>query len=318
MKRISWKKGMRLTDEVFRLSDAYNSEQLSNALVLGAAGRFGLFPQCSFNVSIDINGSDINVISLDCLALTRNGSLIDITYDSTYNNTFNTHAEMPQTSSSGRLLVSVCAVDGEWHETSEGVCEPQYAFMVTDESTPVQPNSMPIARLVSNGGYWRVDEEEFVPPCLYVSSHSRFIELASNVRSLLVQLNTAVSEKANSAGRDVLRVFWPEVMNAMITIDKEIITMTPMQLLALLQKCAGSFAIGYALSDNGELANANTFFEFAKVPYNYKEIYTRIQQGVSLLNQMLEKVAQFGALAPKPAPEPRPAPQRQRWSGMSI
>ena len=43
-KRILWKKGMRLTDEVLTLSDKCTEEMVSNALALGACGRMGLMP----------------------------------------------------------------------------------------------------------------------------------------------------------------------------------------------------------------------------------------------------------------------------------
>lgn len=321
MKRISWKKGMRLTDEVFRMSDACTSEQISNSMMMAAAGRFGLFPQCSFGVSIDIKGSTIDVVSIDCLAVTRDGSLIDVNYDSSYNNTFNTSAAMPQTSSSSHLLVSICVVKDRWCEVADGLCEPVYAYIVTDENTPIPSNGLPIARLVSDGGAWRVDEEGFVPPCLFVSSHSRYMEMASNIRTLLQQINTACAAKAKSAGRDVLRVFWPVLMQTMIAVDKELVTMTPMQLLGNVQKCVGAFAAGFALSDQSELPNAETYLEYAKVPYNYKEVLLRLKQGISLLNDLSEKVSRFGEAAPKPAPAPAPEPQRpapRRWSGMSI
>ena len=55
-KRICWKKGMRLTDEILRASDNSTMELVSNALALAAAGRFGLFPSAiPFELSLSIN-----------------------------------------------------------------------------------------------------------------------------------------------------------------------------------------------------------------------------------------------------------------------
>lgn len=321
MKRISWKKGMRLTEEVFRQSDSCTIEQVGNAMFLATAGRIGLFPQCSFNVSIDIQGNSIDVIALDCLGVTRDGTLVDVSYDSGYNSAFNTRAEMPQTSSSSRLLVSINVIKDRWHDTGDGMCEPMYVYTVTDENTPLPSNSLPIARLVNTGSSWRIDEEEFVPPCLFVSSHTRFIELIGTLRNVLSQINNTARSKANSAGREVLNVFWPTLMQTAITIDKEVMQMSPMQLLGCIQKCVGAFVVAFDLSPEYGLSNADVYHDFAMAPYNYKEVYPRIKQGIALLNEMAEKIGRFGEAAPKPAPEPErpaPTPQRHRWSGMSI
>ena len=43
-KRICWKKGMRLTDEILRASDNSTMELVRNGVALAAAGRFGLCP----------------------------------------------------------------------------------------------------------------------------------------------------------------------------------------------------------------------------------------------------------------------------------
>ena len=43
-KRISWKKGMRLTDEVLLAADRCNDETLGHAFALASMGRLGLMP----------------------------------------------------------------------------------------------------------------------------------------------------------------------------------------------------------------------------------------------------------------------------------
>ena len=48
-KRICWKKGMRLTDEVLRASDNCTAEFISQTLSLAACGRFGLIHRFDFN-----------------------------------------------------------------------------------------------------------------------------------------------------------------------------------------------------------------------------------------------------------------------------
>ena len=95
-KRVFWKKGMRLTDEVLMLSDKCTEELVSNAFALGACGRMGLMPSCrKFSISLDINNDVIDVVSVDCIGLSRNGNLIDVHYDTNYANTFDTRVVIP-------------------------------------------------------------------------------------------------------------------------------------------------------------------------------------------------------------------------------
>ena len=61
-KRIMWKKGMRLTDEILALSDRCTEELVSKGFLLGACGRMGLMPSTrNFNISLDIDGDVIDV-----------------------------------------------------------------------------------------------------------------------------------------------------------------------------------------------------------------------------------------------------------------
>ena len=61
IKRICWKKGMRLTDDILRASDNCTIELVSGAVALVAAGRFGLFPSAPFELSLNINKGLIDV-----------------------------------------------------------------------------------------------------------------------------------------------------------------------------------------------------------------------------------------------------------------
>ena len=62
-KRISWKKGMRLTDEVLLAADNCTAEALSQAFMLGCGGRFGLFPSAirPFEMSLSINNGYVDL-----------------------------------------------------------------------------------------------------------------------------------------------------------------------------------------------------------------------------------------------------------------
>ena len=64
-KRINWKKGMRLTDEVLQASDQCTDESIAQAVLLAAGGRFGLFPAVRpFRLSLSITKGVVNVEAL--------------------------------------------------------------------------------------------------------------------------------------------------------------------------------------------------------------------------------------------------------------
>lgn len=73
-RRICWKRGMRLTDDILRKSSDCMEEQIGVSLMLSAVGRFGLLPcERDFNLQLDINKGFVEVNALDCLGLTKSG-----------------------------------------------------------------------------------------------------------------------------------------------------------------------------------------------------------------------------------------------------
>lgn len=98
-------KGMRLTDEILALSDKCMEELVSNAFALGSCGRMGLMPSSrKFSISLDINNDVIDVVSVDCLGVSRDGSLIDVQYDTNYTNSFDTRVVIPNQDTSKSII----------------------------------------------------------------------------------------------------------------------------------------------------------------------------------------------------------------------
>ncbi len=179
-KRISWKKGMRLTDEILRASDKCVIESLNHAYRLGISGRFGLIPSINgFHISININKDFLDVEELECLAITQNGNLIDIKFDTGYTKTNYTSVIIPSTEENAMLLI-VKVKNNEWTDIDETYCEPTYTFSLISENTKLDPNSFPIARIVNEYG-WRIDDINFIPPCVNISSHWIFEKQAKQL-----------------------------------------------------------------------------------------------------------------------------------------
>lgn len=287
-KRVSWKKGMRLTDEILRASDLCHMESLKYALSLSAAGRIGLIPTAkNFKISISVNKEEIDVEALTCLAVTKNGDIIDIDYDTTYTNNLKTTIKIPsEDAGSYTLTVGVCK---EWKDIDEGLCEPQYIFRLIPENHPLAQNEFPIARIVNEYG-WRMDEISFVPPCLYVSSHSSFMALVNKFAGVLETTSSTLIGHLDADCRSAISIFWPSVENLKISLDKDMDLMSPMMLLGNVQKYISAFFCGCMVDKTLTLAAPGIYAEYINVPYDYKDVYSRIKEGIDLCNVIVEKL----------------------------
>lgn len=280
---------MRLTDEVLRLSDDCHAQQLGSAFALAAAGRFGLMTSVrQFELSVNISKGIADVEALNCQAITRGGDLIDAQYDTRYTNAFNTRLQIPESVDNTDYIL-VIATENRWQKTAEGLETPVYSFRLLPTDTPIPNNALPIGHIVNDYG-WRMDDQDFVPPCLFVSSHRKYIELADKFREVLEQIDTKARGLANGSGRDAVRIFWPLIQSLRITIDKERDTLTPMDLLGNVQKCVSAFTCACKLDENLELGDAEAFAAYVNAPYDYKDTYQRIKEGLDICFTISGKV----------------------------
>ena len=307
-KRISWKKGMRLTDEILSMSDNCTSELIGKALVLSAGGNFGLFPNSRpFSLSLDIKKNIIDVVSMNCLGITRDGTLIDVNFDTNFTNSFDTRTVIPGSNEDAVFILCVSST-GEWRDTNDGLCESVYSFNIIDENSSVPANSLPIARIVYDEYCWRMDEINFVPPCLFVSSHDKYEEQYLKFKQLLWKLDTILPHKFITEQKNALKIYWPIVQQLAITIDKERDFMTPMMLLGNIQKCVSGFVLACSLDDYITIGEPEVFQNYIRTPYSYKNVYQKIQEGLELCTSISVKIEGFSVQEPSTAPVVLEAP----------
>ena len=290
VKRVSWKKGMRLTEELLRTSDNCGFELVTSVMSLASAGRFGLFSHLRpFEVSLNITNGIVDVESLNCLALTKGGDLIDIQYDTRYTNPFETRVQIPENHNDSEFILTVNAVSGQWRDNNDGYESPVYDFSLIAPNTPIPDDAMPIARIVNEYG-WRMDDLDFVPPCLFVSSHKKYMELLREFGDVLFNINTRSKVLLHSKAKNAICIFWPIVQQLMITVDKERDLMTPMVLLSNVQKCVSAFTCACEIDDYLELSDVDVFNSFVLSPYDYKDAYQKIKKGLELCLSIKEKI----------------------------
>lgn len=292
-RRVSWKKGMRLTDEILTISDNCTADAIGNALVLCAAGRFGLFPNLHpFNLTVDINKNIIDVVSINCSGITRDGTLIDIEYNSNYTNSCDTHAFIPVNSEDKNFLL--CIEGGnKWRDTNDGLSEMAYTFYVIEENTKIPDKALPIARVIFDEYCWRIDEIDFIPPCLFVSSFKLLEEKYEKYKNILKELDIIIPQKLITESKDALKIFLPTVQQLRITMDKEHELMTPMAFLGNIQKCICSFICACNIDEYINIGNPEAFLNYINSPYNFRTIYKMINEGLRLCSEIYEKIDNF-------------------------
>lgn len=309
-KRISWKKGMRLTDEVLMAADACTADHISKALIMGAAGRFGLLPSPKpFLLQLSITKGFVDVEALSCLAITRGGYLVDVHFDTKFTGTFDGRLQIPNQEEEKEYILTVNVSPDEWHDTPDGYREPAYSFALIPAKSAVPDNAMPIGRIVNDEG-WREDNVQFVPPCLYLSSHPRFEELHAQFIALLRNIDETTRGQIDTGAHEAITIYWPIVQQMLITANTEHELMAPNTLLACVQKVVGAFAMACELDEVLQLEDAEVFRNYARVPYNYRVAYLRIKQGLGMCYSIGQKIEKFSLLKkPEPKPEPIPEPK---------
>lgn len=331
-KRISWKKGMRLTDEVLRASDACTAEYISQALRMAGNGRLGLLPSSRpFKVQLSITKGFVDVEALDCLAITTGGNLIDAHFDTKFTNTFESRVQIPAVSDANEYILTINALPDNWHESADGYMEQDYTFSLLDAKSTLPDTAMPIARIINDNG-WQEDAANFVPPCLCIAAHSKFEELHSKFLQILTSIDdTTRKTLKDTCVRTAISIYWPVVMQMMSTANTEHDAMTPQRLMACVQRVVGSFAMACELDELINLEDAAIFRNYSLSPYNYRIAYIRIKQGLGMCYSISEKVEKFSLLKPEPkiVPQPQVVPEppkpvtpkpdpRRAWEGKKI
>lgn len=324
---------MRLSTEIFNAMDGAAENSLCMVSLLGSANRYGLFPTSKpFELSVNINGDALEVTSLTCHGVTKSGCLIDIDYDSNYANTFDTRIAIPAGSDGDAYYLIIRVNEGEWREIDDTYSELSYSFDLIGENSPMADNCLPVGMLVNQYG-WRLNETDFVPPCLYVTAHYKFIEQTHRAMAFAKELFAMCLSSQNCVARSLLSQIWTSAAIVYSRLDKEQDTLTPGQLLASLQQLTNSFMVGCYADDYVSLENQDPFALYVRKPYDAKNIYRDIETGLSLCAEISVKMNAVCAMTepqvhveekpqPQPRPKPQPAPEPMRgrniWDGYEI
>lgn len=324
---------MRLSTDVFDALDMACDENIRLSNLIATGGEFGLIPaHKSFELSVNVSNNVLEVVSLSCHGVTKSGKIVDIDFDSNYTNTFDTRITIPATNTDEAFMLIVKFHDKEWREVNEMYSEPKYTFELLGENSPIDDNSLPIGLLVNQYG-WRLDETDFVPPCLYATAHPKYVEQVNRAKLVLKSISDRCLSAHNCVARHLLATIWPTVANSYIDIDKKHETLSPAELFASVQKVITSFVIGCSIDEYITLENPEPFVAYQQRPYNARKLFRDIQKGLELCDEIsikMEGVCGMREVRETPVPsgeKPKPKPQlssepqpkgRNRWEGIEI
>lgn len=327
---------MRLSTDVFNAMDTATHAGLRMAALLASAGRFGLFTAPKpFELSVNISGNALEVSSLCCHGITKSGCIIDIDYDSNFNNTFDTRVSIPSASEGEAFYLVVKINEGEWREINETFSELSYSFDLVSENSAIAKNCLPVGMLVNQYG-WRLNETDFVPPCLYASAHPKFQSQLEMTKDYAKEIINKCLSSQNCIAKTLLSQVWATASGAYFRLDKERDTLTPAQLLAIVQQLINSFVVGCFADEYVSLENQDPFVMYTLKPYDIRNIYRDIEAGLALCAEISTKIGAVCAMVdvkpkaeepapapapapkPKPAPAPEPRPIKRGWEGIEI
>ncbi len=323
--KVTWKKGMRLGTDVFNALDSTIDENIRLTTLVGSQGRYGLFPTVKpFELSVNINNNILEVVSLSCHGITKSGKLVDIELDSTYTVTFDTRVSIPAVNSDEVFTLIVKMKDKEWREVTDMYSEPLYTFELLGRNSIIDDNSLPIGCVVNQYG-WRMNETDFVPPCLYIGAHPKYIELHERAKAILKSISDRCLTTRNCVARHLLSLIWHESLSTYITLNHEGGSISPERLYASIQKVIGAFVIGCTVDEYVSLENADPFVMYIQKPYDARFLYRDIETGLELSAEIsikMDAVCNMTGVkevtVEKPQIEHKPTTGRKRWDGVEI
>ncbi len=297
MKRISWKRGMRLTDDLLRASDDCTFEIFRKLGLISSSGLFGLIQsELPFEISLNFGKGYLEIDSLCCRALTRNGTLIDVCFDTRYNANYPTRVMIPDLPGVEEYLLVIEESRNQWKPVQGDLEEPVYIFSLISTDTIMPEGGIPIARIIDDYG-WRIDEMDFVPPCMFVSNHHKFKEQLIKFTELLTIMENKTRQAIGNTTHQAVAVFWPILQQIRIEIDKNKDFLSPMELLAKIQQCVSAFACACELNPNLKFPELKMYRSFELAPYTFKDAFVRIRIGIEICASIVDKL---GAWAHQP------------------
>ncbi len=256
--KTHWEKVLRITPEIFTNTDNY---RISERNLLGhfkSSRVFGLSPNGGFRMMKDIDTDRVYIKNLECLAITANGRLINITPNMSFGK------ELSLSKAADKKLYVVLTVNPYAAAASEYGLE----LKKTDETIE---NGIPILKIYPNNDYWEIDVN-YIPPSVALSSSDmlkwRYVQIKETLDDIVKKLPEE-------------NIFYEQVTQFKLELDNYSLHESPQELILLLKKTCWSLMLYLkSIRKINELPDINSFIE---EPYNQNETGEALHLGIQHL-----------------------------------
>ena len=157
------------------------------------------------------------------------------------------------------------------------------------------PDALPIARFVYNQS-WTMDTE-FIPPCTSLKAHSDLWNSAFAYTRSLDSLITALKSKVDSQMEITVKSIIPILCMANMEVEKGIDSMTPKQLITIMQQVIYSMVELCDLEASCSVPEPEACKAYITVNYHPCKIAEMVNEGIRLTRLLIVMV---GGFLPKP------------------
>ena len=196
--RINWKPGMELTAQTFLDMDANLDVRQQTAIRAALGDRcMGVLPKMPFNCTGSFYTNRYEIERLQCTALLPSGKIIQV----------DEPVSIPIPILYGNdYYLTVGFGTGQATFEKEGVpyVRPQYTYAIQTMEEVTSNDVLPITHFIVNNGSFAVDND-YVPPCLLLTSHKVFAKLQQHYAEQLATLAEHANLKEGDGKRAMQR-----------------------------------------------------------------------------------------------------------------
>ncbi len=262
--KIHWKKGLEITPEILSDTDNYHISERNLLGHFSASRLFGLSPDEGFYIEKDIDNDRVYVKKLGCLAITRNGRLINIQKNTSFNK------ELSLNGVEETEFYVVLTVD-PYTVTSEYNLELKRAGETVE-------NGIPILKIYPNNRYWEIDAD-YIPPAIALSSSDALKQLYVKVKNTLNSIVAKLPEQ---------NAFYAQITLFKLELDNYSLQESPQELALLLKKICWSLKL--YLKSIKKISKLPGVKSFVEEPYNHFETGEILHLGVQNLIDIDQRI----------------------------
>jgi len=270
--KIRWRKGLEVTPETFIEADNYHIAERSLLGRYSAFRWYGILSGNKFNINFKIDNQTLSIHTLECVAITREGYLINIQGDTPYANQLN--LDMNGTDFYVLLTVdpySFVPVD----DKGLYVC-PEYN-LVLKRTEEAFENGIPVLKLYKEYQSFKMDEQ-YIPPSIALDSVPVLTQRYLVIRDTL----NAIIEKLPRGE------IYISAMLLKMEINNYSLQESPQELVLLMKKTCRIFQ--FYLKTAKRIDELTSVDDFINEVYNHNDTEKSLKMGLACLHDIHQKI----------------------------